>query len=95
MSRLRSRIPLLAFTPYPRTRRQLALSWGVQSLVTPSVTNTDEMVDTVDCELRDRGYAQLGDRVVVVAGAPVGRPGTTNFLQVHTIGHDDAARASD
>ncbi|OJX94251.1 pyruvate kinase [Salana multivorans] len=96
MSRLRSPIPLLAFTPDPRVRRQLALSWGVRTIVTPGVANTDEMVAEVDKELQSTGYASAGDRVVVVAGAPVGRPGTTNFIQVHTIGDEsDYAPASD
>jgi pyruvate kinase len=86
MSRLRSNIPLLAFTPVGATRNRLALSWGVETFHVPSVGETDEMVAMVDKDLQDKGLASAGDRVVVVAGAPVGISGTTNSLFVHKIG---------
>jgi pyruvate kinase len=31
------------------------------------------------------GMVRPGDRVVVVAGVPVGRPGQTNLLKVETV----------
>src|SRR5690606_5109494 len=86
MSRLRSSIPLLAFTPDPSTHNELALSWGVESHQVPTVSNSDEMVAQVDQTLRANGLAEAGDLVVVVSGAPVGVPGTTNAMQVHRIG---------
>ena len=86
MSRLRAQIPLVAYTPLGSTRRQLALSWGVQTFRVPRVDDTDEMVELVDQDLQSRGLAKIGDRVVVVAGAPVGISGTTNSLFVHDIG---------
>jgi len=86
MSRLRSSIPLLAFTPDGSTHNELALSWGVASYQVPSVANSDEMVAQVDQTLRANGLAEPGDLVVVVSGAPVGVPGTTNAMQVHRIG---------
>ncbi len=86
MSRLRSQIPLLAFTPSIPTKNQLAMSWGVQTFHVPQVGETDEMVGLVDQVLQEEGLAQVGDRVVVVAGAPVGISGTTNSLFVHKIG---------
>lgn len=88
MSRLRSELPLIAFTPDARVRRQLALSWGVQTMVTGDVPNTDAMVTVVDQRLQEASLVTPGDRVVVVAGAPVGHSGTTNLVQVHTIGDD-------
>src|SRR5690606_37578825 len=48
MSRLRSSIPLLAFTPLTSTRNTLALSWGVQTYEVPEVAHTDDMVAHVD-----------------------------------------------
>ena len=86
MSRLRSGIPLLAFTPDAATHNELALSWGVDPYQVPSVANSDEMVAQVDQTLRAHGLAEPGDVVVVVSGAPVGVPGTTNSMQVHRIG---------
>ena len=86
LSRLRSAIPLLAFTPLTSTRNQLAVSWGVSTYEVPEVTNTDEMVDQVDEVLQTKNLANLGDTVVIVAGMPPGTPGSTNSIRVHTVG---------
>ncbi len=92
MSRLRSSIPLLAFTPEESVRNRLSLSWGVQTYQVPSVESTDSMVSQVDQTLRANGLAEVGDYVVVVAGTPVGVVGSTNTVVVHKIGDEDAAR---
>ncbi len=86
MSRLRSQIPLLAFTPEPDVRAQLALSWGAQAYQVPKVDSVDQMVSQVDSTLQANGLAEPGDRVVIVSGAPVGVPGTTNSILVHKVG---------
>lgn len=92
MSRLRSPIPLLAFTPVPEVRNHLALSWGAQTYQVPHVAHTDAMVLQVDQTLLVNGLAEDGDLVVIVFGAPVGVPGTTNSLVVHRIGGDTPRR---
>ena len=86
VSRLRSSIPMLAFTPDTHVRNTLALTWGVQTYEVPTVEHTDAMVQQVDQTLRANGLAEDGDLVVIVFGAPVGVPGTTNSLLVHKIG---------
>jgi pyruvate kinase len=88
MSRLRSTIPLLAFTPVTTVRNLLSLSWGVQSYEVARVEDTDAMVIQVDQTLRANGLAEFGDYVVIVSGAPVGIPGTTNSILVHKIGEE-------
>ena len=86
MSRLRSPIPILAMTPEVGTYNRLALSWGVESMLTPIVGATDEMVKLVDTVLIDSGRAHLGDQVMIVAGSPPGIPGSTNAMRVHRVG---------
>ncbi len=86
MARLRSRIPVLAFTPVPAVRSQLALSWGVETFVGYAVTHTDEMVRQVDEELLKIGRVCEGDLVVIIAGSPPGIPGSTNALRIHRMG---------
>jgi pyruvate kinase len=86
LARYRSPIPLLAFTPVPATRSQLALTWGVETFLTPHVDHTDEMVRQVDAALVEIERLHPGDRVVIVAGSPPGIPGSTNALRVHRIG---------
>jgi pyruvate kinase len=82
----RSPIPLLAFTPQPATRSQLALSWGVETFIVPPARHTDEMVQQVETALLDIGRCHKGDVVVIVAGNPPGTPGKTNALRIHRIG---------
>ena len=86
MARLRSRIPLLAFTPEAAVRSQLSLTWGIETFLTPYVTHTDEMVAQVEKALLDAGRCVPGDEVVIVAGSPPGIPGSTNAVRVHRIG---------
>ncbi len=75
LARLRSPIPLLAFTPEQAVRSQLALVWGVETFLTSYVKHTDEMVRQVDQALLDAGRAARGDLVVIVAGSPPGSRG--------------------
>jgi pyruvate kinase len=93
MSRLRSAIPLLAFTPEQETRRQLALSWGVEAFLVPYVEHTDDMVQQVDRALLELTRCCTGDLVVIVAGSPPGIPGSTNAMRVHRMG-DAVARVA-
>ncbi|WP_092605876.1 pyruvate kinase [Raineyella antarctica] len=86
MSRLRPRIPIVAFSPLEKTQRELTLSWGIPTILVPSVETTDDMVRQVDQKLKEKGVVQDGERVVIVAGTPAGRPGRTNSLRVHKIG---------
>jgi pyruvate kinase len=92
LSRYRSPIPVLAFTPEPATRSQLNLTWGVETFLGPMVQTTDEMVQQVDEELLRIGRCKRGDTVVITAGSPPGMPGTTNMVRVHHIGEDDAPK---
>jgi pyruvate kinase len=86
LSRYRSRIPILAFTPVAAVRSQLALTWGIETFKIAEVSHTDEMVRQVDEQLLAVGRVQVGDLVVIIAGAPPGIPGSTNALRVHKMG---------
>ncbi|WP_316740367.1 pyruvate kinase [Streptomyces sp. MK7] len=92
LSRYRSPIPLLAFTPEPATRSQLSVSWGVETFLGPHVDSTDAMVAQVDELLLRYGRCERGDAVVITAGSPPGVPGATNMVRVHHIGEDDSPK---
>ncbi|CAM5260899.1 pyruvate kinase [Streptomyces californicus] len=92
LSRYRSPIPLLAFTPDEATRAQLNLTWGVETFLGPEVDSTDAMVAQVDEELLRIGRCKKGDVVVITAGSPPGVPGSTNLVRVHHIGEDDSPK---
>ncbi len=92
LSRYRSPIPLLAFTPEPATRSQLSMTWGVETFLGPHVDSTDAMVRQVDELLLRYGRCEKGDLVIITAGSPPGVPGGTNMVRVHHIGEGDGAR---
>jgi pyruvate kinase len=86
LARLHCKLPLLAFTPVPAVRDQLALSWGVETFLVPFVEHTDDMFRQVDQALIGLGEFRRGDYVVVVAGTPANSPGATNTLRMHQLG---------
>ena len=93
MSRLRSPIPILALTPDHGTYNRLALSWGVEPMITPVVSHTDQMVKQVDGLLLESKRTTIGDSVIIVAGSPPGIPGSTNAMRVHRMGDAVAGAA--
>lgn len=93
MSRLRSPIPILALTPDRGTYNRLALTWGVEPMITPVVSHTDEMVKQVDGLLLESKRTTIGDNVIIVAGSPPGIPGSTNAMRVHRMGDAVAGAA--
>ena len=86
ISRLRSAVPVLSFTPNVQTARELSLVWGSKTFIVPKVTHTDAMFEQVDISVLEQGMCKVGDEVVVVAGTPPGVPGSTNTLRVHKVG---------
>ena len=86
MSRLRSAIPILALTPEVGTYNRLALTWGVEPVISEMVKHTDDMVKQVDTLLIESGRVKKGENVMIVAGSPPGIPGSTNAMRVHIVG---------
>ena len=86
ISRLRSHIPILAISPETGTYNRLALSWGIESMISPMVKHTDDMVLQADRIIIESKRAAIGEQVMIVAGAPPGIPGSTNAMRVHTVG---------
>jgi pyruvate kinase len=91
LARLHTRLPLLAFTPTPEVRSQLAMSWGVETFLVDFVQSTDAMVRQVDHAILSIDRFQRGDLVVIVAGSPPGTVGSTNLIRVHRLGEEDHA----
>ncbi len=82
VSRFRPRRPIVAVTHTAETMRQLCLVWGVRPVLVNPASDLDELVLRGVRSAVEVGAAALGDLVVVTAGFPLGRPGTTNFLKV-------------
>ena len=86
ISRFRPEAPIIATTTTETVRRQLMLSWGVIPLVVQPKMNTDELMAASINAACQGGYVSDGDLVVITAGVPVGKPGTTNLIKVHRVG---------
>jgi pyruvate kinase len=85
IAKFRPQLPIIAFTPFPETERQLALSWGVQTCPIGSVEGTDQQIAAVEKTLLSSGFRK-GDVVVITIGVPVAARGTTNLMKVHKLG---------
>lgn len=85
IARYRPRALIVALTPKPLTARQLALGWGILAIPTPDPTGLDQLAGEAVARLRAAGIVAAGDRVVITAGVPLGRPGTTNLLRVEEV----------
>lgn len=93
VSKYRPKAPIIAVTPSEQTIRRLALVWGVIPIQCPQAGTTDELFDSAVNSAMTAGYASYGDIVVITAGVPVGRTGTTNIIKVHQVG-DMVARGT-
>ncbi|AWN39989.1 pyruvate kinase [Methylobacterium durans] len=81
-ARRRSTVPILAMTPSETVSRQLCLLWGTQSVRSDDIVSYEEMVDHASEQALRHGYARSHQFIVVVAGIPFGRAGSTNNLRV-------------
>jgi pyruvate kinase len=83
IARYRPRIPILVLTNSETVRRSLALVWGVTALAAPWFNETAPVLE----RFRDsiRGIVPEGATVVVTAGWPFARPGTTNLVHIATV----------
>ena len=86
VSLARPHVPIIAFSPNEKTRRRMALYWGVIPRVMPAMHDTDQLVDWCTGDLMANGLASPGERVVIVFGAPIGVSGSTNSIRVHVLG---------
>jgi pyruvate kinase len=81
-SKARPRVPVIAASPHPDVLRRTALYSGVIPMLVSPGGDTDQMIANATEAAVRSGLVRHGDRVVVVAGVPVGRPGQTNLLKV-------------
>ncbi len=86
ISRLRPRMPIFAFMSDPVLYNQMALNWGVTPFLhSGRGERLDAVVDEAVGICKADGALQPGDRIVIVAGLPLARKGTTNMIRVETI----------
>jgi pyruvate kinase len=85
VARERPRSPIMSISPNASAGRKLALVWGVHSVVAEDARDQDDMVDRA-CRIAFReGLAQVGQRIIVVAGVPFRTPGATNMVRIAVV----------
>ncbi|QDR81016.1 pyruvate kinase [Sporomusa termitida] len=87
VSKYRPQSTIVAVTPNEKTVRRMLLLWGVYPVLGPSFNNTDEMVHSAVATSLQAGVVNDGDLLVVTAGVPAGKSGTTNMIRVHIVGN--------
>ncbi|HWM46246.1 MAG TPA: pyruvate kinase [Xanthobacteraceae bacterium] len=76
----------VAISPKLSTGRKLAVVWGVHCVVAEDAHDQDDMVDRACRTAFREGFAKAGQRVIIVAGIPLGTPGATNMLRIAFVG---------
>ena len=85
ISRFRPGCVVAALTTEERVRRQLAISWGVMPYLTGNVDSTDRLFSMCVDSARKEGVVEPGDTVVITAGVPIGKSGSTNFIKAQVV----------
>jgi pyruvate kinase len=88
VARERPKSPIVALSPNVATGRRLSLVWGVHCVVTEDAHDLDDMVSRASRIAFKEGFSKAGERVIVVAGVPLGTPGATNMLRLAFVGAD-------
>ena len=85
VAKYRPRVPILAVTPDRASWQRLTLTWGLTPYQTPLAESVEEMAEEAKQAALSTGLARPGQRIVIVAGVPVGYPGRTNLLRIETL----------
>lgn len=85
IARVRPTTAIIVATNTKRVWRQLNLSWGVKSFVLSPCDSLEELVDSAVNYVKVNKIAKTGDKMIVVAGEPVGETGKVNILEVREV----------
>ena len=84
-------VPILCITPSLAAGRRLGLAWGVQALVGDFIHSVDDIGDVAVKGAARYGIGAEGQALVITAGMPFGKVGTTNMVRVVWIGGETKA----
>jgi len=85
VSKARPAVPVIAASPHPHVLRRTALYAGVVPLEVENTVDTDDMFAKGKCAALAAALVRPGDRIVFVAGVPVGEQGRTNLVKVEVV----------
>jgi len=86
ISKYKPHAKVIAASHLEKSVRMMQYYWGVKPILGPYSENTDEMIEQSLERAMDEGYIKEGDCVVITAGVPVGKVGSTNLIKVVNVG---------
>ncbi len=86
VSRERPKCPIVAISPMEGAGRKLSVVWGIHCVVEEDAKDQDDMVQRACRIAFKERFAKAGERVIIVAGVPLGTPGATNFMRIAYVG---------
>ena len=87
MSRIKSSLPIFAYSRNHTTQHRVALYRGVQTIPFDTATLANEQVNTLAVEkLREQGVVQDGDLVIITKGDYANAQGGTNSMKIVRVG---------
>ena len=84
-SKARPLVPVIAGSPHPDVLRRTALYAGVVPLKLEQAADTDDLIAEGTRAALAAGLVRSGDKIVFVAGVPVGRSGQTNLVKAEVV----------
>ncbi|QIN82400.1 pyruvate kinase [Rubrobacter tropicus] len=88
VARFRPPNKILAISPIEHTVRMLALVWGVTSILGEQAGSLEDRFAGAIRAARDAGHLQDGDEVILTGGTAGSVPGSTNVVEVVTVGEE-------
>ncbi|KKQ23303.1 pyruvate kinase [Candidatus Wolfebacteria bacterium RIFCSPLOWO2_01_FULL_38_11] len=85
ISRYKPKQPIIALTPNRKTYNQLSLSFGCQPMLIKYFKEISEVIEEAKKIAVKNKIAKIGDKVVIGAGIPFGKAGSTNLLIVQVV----------
>lgn len=85
VSRYRPELPIFVTTDDNRVMRQLNLSWAVRPFLLPQCRSIEELVDRSIGFMKKNKFAKKGNKIIVIAGEPVGRSGRLNLVEIREV----------
>ncbi len=86
VARERPQCPIIAISPIVAAGRKLSVVWGIHTVIAEDAHDQDDMVERA-CRLAFKeGFAKAGQRIIIVAGVPLGTPGATNMMRIAFVG---------
>lgn len=86
ISKFKPKSPIIAATTDEKVRRQLAIEWGVYPIRATLASSIDDLFYESINILKNIKFVKEGELVILTAGMPLGKAGSTNIMMVKTVG---------